>query len=93
MTSTTETKAHAPSDCHGIGRVPPSDELSTPMVSLKKNVPIMPEATPEMTIGRSISVRKTFRPGRTEFISTARARPAAMLSGTVNTMNSAVLSS
>ena len=40
-----------------------------------------------------MSVRITWRAGRTEFISTASASPTAMLSGTVNTMNKAVLSS
>ena len=38
-------------------------------------------------------MRQTLRPGRTEFISTASASPRPMLSGTVITVNSAVLSS
>ena len=38
-------------------------------------------------------MRNTLRPGSTEFISTARASPTAMLSGTVSTMNTAVFSS
>ena len=51
VTSTTEAKAQPPLDCQGRP-APPSSEFRTPMVSLKKKVPMTPTATPEMTSGR-----------------------------------------